>query len=287
MSSRNRASYSQFEQAVREGNENHAVYLIDRGLVKVDACVGNLPALTSIDLSFDVPTGLVSFAETPILFYAIYYQREKVIRKLVEFAEFESTEEDGQIDLLNKFVRQGFVGRFNAAGIATFFSRPTMLALVHELGASLSKAFIPTRSEDGKPTPAFMAAMSFAEPGCVDFILEVMYPGKQIGVSPVLVRGIAAFARLGISAGQYRGNGLDPLHVCQVLLTKGFDFRMLYSVQPSPYIWGYPVNVHWWWQHVADQLFSSAEASGDKDLVRFLVEEAGLKHSKYNRRTTA
>lgn len=214
MPPRDHASHFKFVQALRDGQEDEAGHLVYLGLIEVDACVGELLPLQAIYVSFDVPIGLLSFAEAPLLFYAIYYQREKVVRKLVEFAA-----EERNFDLLNEFSTPGFIGAFNAAGIATYFCRPTMVALVYELGSSLSNAHIPFRSEDGKPVPALMVVMRFAIPDCLAFILEHSFPKKKIDTSPMMISGLAALAWLGIPASKNRSKALE---ICEMLQEKGF-----------------------------------------------------------------
>lgn len=121
------SNHFKFLKAVTEGNGTKAVRLIPH--VEIDARVGNFPLLKS----FAVPTILKSLADAPLLFYAIFLRREKVVRALVHSGAE-----------LNLFVEQGELGEFNAAGIAIAFSSPTMLDLVHKLGGGLSATCRPS-----------------------------------------------------------------------------------------------------------------------------------------------
>lgn len=239
----------QFVDAMKTGNsegDSFALSLLDGGHITSNsktACAHGNPG-----------------DEWTLLVAAIHYERETLIRRLVELGAD-----------INEFHTTLGVSD-TPAGYAIMNNKVLMLSLCFKLGADMKCV---SRVGFEVSSPSFSAvelAIEMRKPDCLEYLLEAVIRTRPVELSARASTDLCLMARTGSQAmGTYR-----------LLETRGYDFKILEGYEMDLYDedeeraaaekrTGVSSVVSF-----AEVILACAKQSGDADLVQYLVEKLSL-----------
>lgn len=198
--------------------------------------------------------------EWTLLVAAIQYERETVIRRLVELGAD-----------VNEFHKTLGVSD-TPAGYAIMNNKVPMLSLCFKLGADMKCV---SRVGFEVSSPLFSAvelAIEMRKPDCLGFLLEAVITTRPVELSARASTDLCLLARTGSQA----------METYRLLETRGYDFKILEGYEMDLYDEeeeraaaekrsGVSSVVSF-----AEVILACAKQSGDVDLVQYLVEKQGL-----------
>lgn len=188
---------------------------------------------------------------------AITFSRELVIREMLRMGfgidQFEDRIGDGST--------------VTPAGFAISVDNVTMLALLHQLGANMS---VVAREEDSSfPRSAVMLAM--IKPSCLAYLLDEVNPVRPVVFDDDTLHMLCSCARV----------GSPVVPILELIKARGFDFSALDGIRVEPdkdgaFILPAEAASNGGAASFTDVLLLSAQRSGNRALVRYIVEDLGV-----------
>lgn len=195
---------------------------------------------------------------TPVIFLAIQYAREQVVRALVRLGAdidaFYPIDADGvAIDGI----------AITPTGSAIRDGDAPSLALCHRLGANMSVV----RRQSSVVLSAVSAAINSGvqQPVCLTYLLDNVYPGRPVVLSRDEMASVCASA-------SFTGGGRKAYF--EVLETRGFDFKSMSIELLSDF--QYESDAPGSGASFADLLLVNVRSGGDAALLRYLVKDLGM-----------
>lgn len=188
----------------------------------------------------EIPSNVPSI---PLLFFAIFFEREVVVRALVS--------RGASLDSYHGFDDKLCVTAVGYAIAMTF--RASMLSVCFSLGGDVSRACLFNEQDFAS---AVDVSIIHIKPACLAFLLDEVFSARPVVLS--LANSLA------FCVAAQRGG--EAIEVFEVLRTRGFDFKALES--SGDHVSGTKTLV--------GGLFEAAGKSGDKRLIRYLAKGLGL-----------
>lgn len=187
----------------------------------------------------------------PVLHIAVRFVRERVVRALLRLG--------ADINAAHYSPTNGLYRI--PTGEAIIMGCASGLALCHTVGASMS---VVARRQDGDGSgttddSAIAAAIREKQSTCLAFLLEKVYPQKPIKLDRWEMTGLCVCA--------LHGGPVKALF--KVLENEGFNFKSLKDVEFNE---EHPDGM----MMLNDVLLTSAQKSGDTDLLRYIVKDLGV-----------